>query len=828
MKKKFILHILITITLTIFILPAQQRGFKVVVKTSEGSTLGLYRQYRALVIGVSDYLYWPRLPNAVKDAREVASVLKDRGFLVTILENPISDKIKKALKRLVFQESSAEDGVLIYFAGHGDTMRLADGTELGYIVPRDCPLQKNDPIGFTEKAINMEEIQTYSLQLKAKHLLAVFDSCFSGSIFALGRAAPADITFKTAQPVRQYITAGSGDEIVPDESIFKKCFLDALKGEADANSDGYVTGSELGLYLESNVVNYSRNAQHPQYGKIRNPNLDKGDFVFVLDRATIMAGKVQLPPKPPKQSDLDLSSIKKSAEKRAKLKSEWQIWQEKMQSGFEEIGKIDKNANYTSQEKIEAWQKFLNIYNANDPFSSEDEYLRKKAKNRIEYWNSYSKMSNREKEDIYKWPKDWRKGYKELESLEKKNDFSLRSLNKAWTEFLESYNQENSLIRSIKEKAEIYKKENTFLKQKIISNSPKIETKSISFHINNHLVSLKIRFLKLTEKMTVNRISFDMRIPHNIYGVSSLGGWFVPWKNPRGESNSLSWMNFVQGDVIMTHIDPWDFNRIYFVKKFGHLYSYNKKSNSYRIIIPLHSEVRHRFDSKTPFVLDPFEDATYTGSQFLHRSWNKGAIWEIISPDLTTNNPKRKEIATISCIAPSPVQKGIVWVGTNDGNVQLTKDGGKSWARVVPRNLPYKKKNLPKNISISHIEVSRWDGAIAWAVTQMQTNIKNQSFVFYTKNFGEKWKKLNLKDVSCRINILRQDMYKKNLLILGTDVGVFISIDYGNKWYYLKDIVPEIPVNDIKIHPRDHSLIIATSGCGIIVINDIQPLRNLK
>ncbi len=281
MGKKVILLFLLT-SLILFSSLYAQRGFKVVVKTSEGS-LELYNQYRALVIGVGDYLDWPKLPNAVKDAREVASVLKERGFITKILENPNYNGMKSALNSLINLESGPDDGVLIYYAGHGMTTRLADGNELGYIVPKDCPLFTKDPIGFYDKAISMEDMQTYSMQLPSKHLIVLFDSCFSGSIFTLGRAAPADISFKTARPVRQYITAGSADEIVPDKSIFKDCFLDALKGEADLNNDGYVTGSELGMYLESNVVNYSRNAQHPQYGKIRNPKLDKGDFVFILD-----------------------------------------------------------------------------------------------------------------------------------------------------------------------------------------------------------------------------------------------------------------------------------------------------------------------------------------------------------------------------------------------------------------------------------------------------------------------------------------------------------------------------------------------------------------
>jgi uncharacterized caspase-like protein len=357
---------------------------KVLIRTSEGSSIALYNQYRALVIGISDYMYWPRLPNAVKDAQEVTSALRELGFSTKVLENPASEEIKRALNTLVSQESSAEDGVLIYFAGHGDTVRLADGTELGYIVPKDCPLRSRDLNGFLANAISMDNIQTYSLLLKAKHLLAVFDSCFSGSIFALSRETPADITHKTAQPVRQYITAGGTDESVPDKSIFKDCFLEGIRGEADANRDGYITGSELGIYLESKVVNYTRSAQHPQYGKIRNLKLDKGDFVFVLEKAKLVETVgTQLPPKPPVSTGIDLASIKKVAEERAKVQEQWNNWQARMRSDFSEIEKVDKSSGYTREEKKTAWQQFLTSYNADNPFSSDDEELRQRAAQRL-------------------------------------------------------------------------------------------------------------------------------------------------------------------------------------------------------------------------------------------------------------------------------------------------------------------------------------------------------------------------------------------------------------------------------------------------------------
>ncbi len=264
--------------------PAQdtQRGIYAVTKG--GEKVPLYNDCRALVIGVSDYSNgWPDLPNAVKDAREVAEKLRKLGFTVSLVENPTSKELKDALNKFIYEDGKEPDRALfLFFAGHGDTEELADGTRLGYIIPTDCPLLRDDQRGFGDKAVGMNYIETLSLKVKSRHLLAAFDSCFSGSLFNLTREAPTDITEKCSKPVRQYITAGREDETVPDRSVFKQCMLDALDGEADLNKDRYVTGSELGMYLDVKVVNYSKGGQHPQYGKINNPKLDKGDFVFAL------------------------------------------------------------------------------------------------------------------------------------------------------------------------------------------------------------------------------------------------------------------------------------------------------------------------------------------------------------------------------------------------------------------------------------------------------------------------------------------------------------------------------------------------------------------
>ncbi|MBN2123544.1 MAG: DUF1566 domain-containing protein [Deltaproteobacteria bacterium] len=250
-----------------------------------GQSLYLYKSYHSLVIGVSAYEKWPKLPNAANDAREVAAKLEEIGFNVHLVIDPSAAEMEDSLNRMVYEMGSdADRAVLLYFAGHGETETLADRTKMGYIIPRDCPLLREDPLGFAKRAVSMRDIETASLRIRARHVIMLFDSCFSGSLFALVRALPRDISEKSVLPVRQYITAGSEKEEVPDRSMFKRCLLLGLDGDADLTGDGYITGSELGMYLSDRVVNYTRSLQHPQYGKINNPDLDRGDFIFVHPR----------------------------------------------------------------------------------------------------------------------------------------------------------------------------------------------------------------------------------------------------------------------------------------------------------------------------------------------------------------------------------------------------------------------------------------------------------------------------------------------------------------------------------------------------------------
>ena len=259
-------------------------GGVVRLQTSSGRTLPLYSDYAALVIGVGDYKHWPQLQGPTRDVEEVARILRGLGFAVKTLKDPDSRQLEDALYDLPYGLGAKEDrGLLIYYSGHGATERLADGTKLGYLVAKDCPLS-SDRRRFGRCAVSMSDVEVIALKIKSRHVLMVFDSCFSGSLFNMFKAEPsAYLEEKIAQPVRYFITAGTEDEKVPDRSTFKTVFVQGLgRGYADVNRDGFVTGTELGKYLAENVVNYTRKRQHPQYGKINKAELDKGDFVFML------------------------------------------------------------------------------------------------------------------------------------------------------------------------------------------------------------------------------------------------------------------------------------------------------------------------------------------------------------------------------------------------------------------------------------------------------------------------------------------------------------------------------------------------------------------
>ena len=354
------------------------------VKTKTNQEVTLYQDYQAVVIGVGEYKHLPRLAGAVRDAKEVSARLKALGFSVRLHLNPTSNQLKNILNSLPYSIGRKEDrALLIYYAGHGETETYADGTKLGYITASDCPVLSHNPAGFAVKSVSMEAIESLAKKIKSRHVLMAFDSCFSGALFNLARATPRDISEKVSRPVRLFVTAGNEDEEVPDQSVFKTVFLDGISGEADYDRDGYVTGSELGMYLQKGVVNYTRGAQHPQFGKIRNPRLDKGDFVFVLPKPAQPAPVQTANLAPP--AAFKLEDLQQQAQRDREVRLSWQRWQESMEDSFRQVQSFEKGVAEPAL-KVSAWERFLITFKQDNPFSRKDESMRGKARKRLGHW----------------------------------------------------------------------------------------------------------------------------------------------------------------------------------------------------------------------------------------------------------------------------------------------------------------------------------------------------------------------------------------------------------------------------------------------------------
>ena len=253
-----------------FLLAAQvdaSRGVQREVKNPKGKTIVRYGDSYALLIGAGRYTNgWPVLDTVHDELDRIQKALETRDFKVTRVDDPDSDALGAAFRRFIKRYGfDASNRLLIYYSSHGYSTQ-----EYGYLVPVDAPLPENGLANFRRYAYNMSELKGVISRMgrnDARHVLFLFDSCFSGKIFntrGVGDKLPPYIMDSMARPVRQVITAGNANEEVPAKSTFAPMFLSAIAGKADANRDGYVTGQELGLYLRQNLPGWTK--QHPQLG----------------------------------------------------------------------------------------------------------------------------------------------------------------------------------------------------------------------------------------------------------------------------------------------------------------------------------------------------------------------------------------------------------------------------------------------------------------------------------------------------------------------------------------------------------------------------------
>ncbi len=342
-------------------------------------------------------------------------------------------------------------------------------------------------------------------------------------------------------------------------------------------------------------------------------------------------------------------------------------------------------------------------------------------------------------------------------------------------------------------------------------------------------------------------INVDMDHPYHVYGgMQDNGSWAGPayvWRN-EGIRNSY-WQEVLFGDGFDVVPDPDDTRFGYAMSQGGNLARYDIKTGFTKFIQPTHPDANFklRFNWNAAIAQDPFNNAAvYYGSQFLHKSTNKGDTWEIISPDLTTNDPSKQNQhesggltmdatgaenhCTIITIAPSTLKKEVIWVGTDDCNVQLTQDGGKTWTNVSP-----KITGMPKAAWIPQIQASKYNAGEAFVVVNNYRLFDYKPYLFRTKDYGVTWESLvtpaQVGDNNYTLSVV-QDPIEPKLLFLGAENGLFVSIDEGKNWTkWTAEFPAGVPVMDMVIHPREHDLVMATFGRAIYVLDDIRPLRDL-
>jgi photosystem II stability/assembly factor-like uncharacterized protein len=341
-------------------------------------------------------------------------------------------------------------------------------------------------------------------------------------------------------------------------------------------------------------------------------------------------------------------------------------------------------------------------------------------------------------------------------------------------------------------------------------------------------------------------VAVDMDVPYHVYGgLQDNGAWRGPastWED--GPIRNQHWDRVGGGDGFETLPDPEDSRRGYSLSQGGELIRWNLQTGEGKSIKP--SEIapgdpakRLRFNWNTGLAIDPFEPATiYLGSQYVHKSTDRGETWTVISPDLTSDNPEwqkpgesggltldatgAENFTTIIAIAPSRVQRGVLWVGTDDGRLHVTRDGGKSWDSVE-KNI----KGVPANTWIPHVLPSHYDAASAFVVFDNHRRSDWATYVYRTDDWGKTWKSLASKDLWGWALSIEQDPVDRDLLFLGTSFGLYVSNDAGKSWMRWTHGLPTTEVADLVVHPRDHDLVIATHGRALYVVDDITPLRGL-
>jgi len=359
-------------------------------------------------------------------------------------------------------------------------------------------------------------------------------------------------------------------------------------------------------------------------------------------------------------------------------------------------------------------------------------------------------------------------------------------------------------------------------------------------------------------------IGVDMRDPYYVYGgLQDNGTWAGPSfsRDARGILNDSNW-KLHWGDGMYVQIDPTDWRTVYTEAENGSFRLYDAEtyrstsrrpsaqniSNYDQVIQIPEPEQRggqrarspFRFNWTSPLVMSSHNPKTlYLGGNYLFKTVDGGVHWEIISPDLSTNNPEKftRELPTgvmgedggaethcaITTFSESPITPGLLWVGTDDGNVHVTRNGGKTWTDIRG-NIP----GVPANIWVTRVEASHFEEAAAYVTFDGHRSDIFQPFIFKTTDYGQSWTNItnNMPDGQA-VYVIKEDLKNPNLLFVGTEFGCFVSLNGGNNWSRFMNNMPTVSIHDLVIHPRDNDLVAGTHGRSIWIADDITPLQQL-
>jgi photosystem II stability/assembly factor-like uncharacterized protein len=347
-------------------------------------------------------------------------------------------------------------------------------------------------------------------------------------------------------------------------------------------------------------------------------------------------------------------------------------------------------------------------------------------------------------------------------------------------------------------------------------------------------------------------INYDMQRPYMVCGgLQDNGNWCGTSQALSGQGiRKNDWFTVSGGDGFFTvpvMDKPW---LVYSDAQGGMINITDTRTGTQKTIYPYPNRVgsvgdamishKYRFNWNSPIALSPINPkVVYFGGNVLFKSTDYGMSWQVISPDLSTNDPKKQESSggpivvdntaaefhcTIITIAPSPLDSNVIWVGTDDGNVQVTRDGGKTWSNVFTNVA-----GLKPNAWIPTVDASHYDVGTAYVAADHHQDDDYAPYAFMTTDYGKTWHKItgDLPVSAAWTHVVREDPRNRNLLYIGTEMGVWASWDKGVHWMSIRGDLPPTPVRDIQVHPRDNDLLLATHGRGLYIMDDISALQNL-